>query len=65
MRVKTVMGNQEISVMWKILRMLYIFMSNLYLMPPPLILVKIVLMIKVTNLFCMEVTSQITIHPLQ
>ena len=33
-----VMGNQDLSVIWKILKILNILMSTLYLMFPPLIL---------------------------
>ena len=65
MGVMIVMGNQDLSVIWNILKMLNIFMRTLYLMLSPLIMVKIILMMKVMNLFCKEGTSQIMIRPVQ
>ena len=59
------MGNQYLSVIWKILNILNIFMSTLYLMLYPLILVKISLLTKVISLLRKDGGSQITIHPLQ
>ena len=34
-RFKLVMGNQDLSVIWKIFKILKILMIMLYLMPPP------------------------------
>ena len=65
MRVVIVVGNQNLYMIWNILKIIKIFMRTLYLMLYPLILVKIILMMKVINLLQEEVTSQIIIHPLQ
>ena len=65
MRVMIVMGNQELYVIWKIFNILNILTRTIYLMPPPLIMVKILLMTKVINRLRKEGASQITIHHLQ
>ena len=59
------MGNQDISVIWKILKILKILMRVLYLILPPLMLVKILLMSKVMDMLRKEGKSQITIYPIQ
>ena len=60
-----VVGNQDISVLWKIWKILNIFMRVFYLMLYPLIMVKMLLAMKVSNMLHKYVTSQIMIHPLQ
>ena len=65
MRVIIVMGEQELSMMWKILNIMNILINNLYLMFSPLIMVKIILIIKVVNMLRKKVKSQIDIHPRQ
>ena len=65
MSVTNVMGNQELYVVWKILNILNILMRTIYLALPPLIVVKIIMVMKVTNLLLKEVISQIAIHHLQ
>ena len=65
MRVIIVMGNQDLSLIWKILKMLKILMSTLYLILPPLMLVKNLIIMKAMNMLHKEGKSQITIHPLQ
>ena len=59
------MGNQDISLMWKIFNILKILMRYLYLVFSPLMLVKSLLVMKVTNMLQKEVKSQITVHALQ
>ena len=59
------MGNQELSVIWKILKIIKILMRMIYLMLSPLMLVKIILTMKVINLLQKDDTSQITIHHLR
>ena len=49
--------NQELSVMWNVLKILNILIRNIYVMVSSLILVNIILVIKVTNIFCKQVTS--------
>ena len=58
------MGNQDISVIWKIMNIFKILMSTLYLMFLPLMLETFSLIMKVINLLRKEVTSQIMIHML-
>ena len=55
-------GNQYLSVVWKILKILNILIRTLYMMLFPLILVKIILVTKVTNILLKGVTSKTTIH---
>ena len=50
MRVKLAMGNQDISMIWNILKILNIWFRELYLMSPPLIIVEFTLMMKVMNI---------------
>ena len=63
--VTLVMGNQEICMMWKILKIIKMLMRAFYLISPPLVMVKIFLMAKITNLLWNEVTSKISINNLQ
>ena len=65
MRVMIVMGSQDLYVMWKTLKTIKILIRMLYLIFSPLMLVKMLLMVKVRNLFWKDVISQITINPLQ
>ena len=59
------MGNQDLSMTWKLLNLINISMRIIYIKFPPLILTKILLMINVINLLHKEATSKITIHPLK
>ena len=65
MKVTIMMGNQDIYLIWNIFKIINILIKTLYLMFPPLIFVKTILMMKSMNLFMKEVTHQITIHLLQ
>ena len=56
------MGNQDPYVLWKIFKIINILMRTLYLIFPPLIMVKILLTTRVINLMRKEGTSQIMIH---
>ena len=62
MRVVIVVRYQYLSVMWEVLNILNILMRILYLMLSPLMVVKILMVMKVTNLLQRCVTSQIKIH---
>ena len=64
MRVTTVIGNQDLSVICKILKILKILTRTLYLKFPPFILLKTILMTKVINILWKEGKIQIAIHPL-
>ena len=55
----------DLYVIWGILKMLKILVRTLYLMFSPLMLVKILLMMKVINLLQKDGKIQIKIHPLQ
>ena len=61
-RFTIVMGNQDISWIWEILKILNIFITNLYLMLSPLMLENIYLIMKVMNMLRKEGVSQIIIH---
>ena len=50
MRVSIVMINQDISLICHILKILNILTMDIYLMLPPLIMVKVILTMKVVNL---------------
>ena len=64
-RFTMVMGNQDLPVIWNILKILKIFMSRLYLMfPPPDAGISFLIM-KVMNLLREEGTSKIMIHLIQ
>ena len=65
MIVKIVMGNQYLYVMCNILNRIKILTRTLYLMLSPLIEVKILLIVKVMNIFWKEVTNKIAINPLK
>ena len=65
MRVKTLMGNHQLSVMQNILNILKIFMRTLYLVLSPLMMDKIIVNTKVMYMLRKENKSQIMIHPLQ
>ena len=58
-------GDQSFSVLWKIFKILNILMRTLYLVFPPLVLVKNILIMKAMSLLREEVTSQMLIHTLQ
>ena len=58
-------SNQDPYLICKILNRLKILMRKLYLMLSPLILAKMILTMKVTNLLQKEGKSKITIHSLQ
>ena len=64
-RFTIVMGNQDLSVIWNILKILKILIGTLYLMFPPLMLELFSLIMKVMNLLRKEVTSKIMIHLIQ
>ena len=64
-RFTIVVGNQDLSVIWNILKILKILMSMLYLMFSPLMLTKTSLIKKVMNVLWKEGKSQITIHLIQ
>ena len=61
-RFRIVIGNQDLYLICKILNILNILISTLYLMFSPLILAKFSLIMKVMNLLQKEVTSQIMIY---
>ena len=59
------MGDQDLSVIWKILKILKILICTLYLMFSPMMLAKKFLIVKVMNLLWKEGKSQIMIHLIQ
>ena len=58
MRVVIVTRNQNLSMMWKLLKVLGILIRTLYLVLSPFMLVKILLMMKVMNLFYLSPPSK-------
>ena len=64
MRFMIVMGDQDHYMIWKILKVLNILTRTLYLILSTLIIVKILLVTRLTNILLKEIKSQITIQPI-